>query len=598
MSIEMTDIADDKSDNPLGTSAGRSKKAQALENEGIRPPGLGGILFDIRHVINKKAFFCSDKLIYPIKHPESYDEVTGTRFYDLPHFWQRLFVTLEVTDSCLLAKIVWFLVMVIIIVNIADNIMMTLPQYRRYPVDSCNDPVCVDVSGVCANESICEPTVEPWLVTLDKVCVIIFTIEYGTRLLLCPTVPNRVAGLVHYRWDHEESLLAEYEERDPESDPEQMPFYKAIWIYFWLPKNVIDVISIIPFYVTLIIQHVKPDSDASHSLSFIRILRLLRILRGLAKGGKGNFGVFRMLMEVVKQSWAVLSLILVVMGVFIFIFGSIIFDSEQGSYVYNSDYPGGAYVRTLADGSVEESPFVSTFSGMYWAIITMTTVGYGDLYPLTTEGRLIASLCAFIGVLFMALPIAILGSKVTIEYNLLEEKMKAEENAATRRSIRNSVMRKKGSNNTLGRDQMFEKAVRNAFNAGESESSNNNDRVLTTESIALLERSDSNFTHSASMSTKEQAREEEKKKLEAMTGNILRDISTSEDKSRKREQLQQLHSNLSNMYGEVMVDFTHQMERCKIILNASQSLLEVASTLEGMIEETNDNDNDNDDDDS
>ena len=81
----------------------------------------------------------------------------------------------------------------------------------------------------------------------------------------------------------------------------------------------------------------------------------------------------------------------------IIIFGSIIVDAESGKYTVSAEYPNGAYVRTGVDGMEERTPFVSTIMGMYWAVITMTTVGYGDVVPSSNVGRLLAVACAFVG---------------------------------------------------------------------------------------------------------------------------------------------------------------------------------------------------------
>jgi len=52
--------------------------------------------------------------------------------------------------------------------------------------------------------------------------------------------------------------------------------------------------------------------------------------------------------------------------------------------------------------------------GYWWALITMTTVGYGDFYPQSTGGRIIGVLCAWTGLIFTALPVAIIGSNFSI----------------------------------------------------------------------------------------------------------------------------------------------------------------------------------------
>ena len=59
--------------------------------------------------------------------------------------------------------------------------------------------------------------------------------------------------------------------------------------------------------------------------------------------------------------------------------------------------------------------FTNIGEGFWWAIITFTSVGYGDIYPITTEGRVIASVMAMIGVMTLSLPTAII-SGAFVEY--------------------------------------------------------------------------------------------------------------------------------------------------------------------------------------
>ena len=347
-----------------------------------------------------------------------YEDHKGVmRKYELTSISSRVFVTLETSDSCKLGSYIYQLVMAVIILNIIVNVLMTLPMYRNVHVTSCASPACDNDATLCPGETICEPAVEPYLNEIDDWCVILFSIEYGLRVLTVCSVANRLAGLVPRGFDEEERIFSEMENRAVR-DPRQMSWYRTLYGYCTTARNIIDFVAILPFYITLI------DPGNTSSLSFIRILRLFRVLR--AFNGGANTGVINMIGKTVKSSMEIIIFVLMIMTLFIFIYGSIIFSLESGTYVVNSDYPNGAYVLKNTEGDYFRSSVTDTFTGMYWAVITMTTVGYGDIVPHTDIGKLVSVTCAFVGILFMALPIAILGSKVTLEYAKLEGKSKVE----------------------------------------------------------------------------------------------------------------------------------------------------------------------------
>ena len=105
----------------------------------------------------------------------------------------------------------------------------------------------------------------------------------------------------------------------------------------------------------------------------------------------------------------------------VILFGSIIYFCESGKFVVNEEFPDGAYIRwNLLGTDREESPFTSILVSCYWAMVTFTTVGYGDLVPTSPGGRFVALVLMYSGILVLALPISVIGANFQREYERLE----------------------------------------------------------------------------------------------------------------------------------------------------------------------------------
>ena len=136
--------------------------------------------------------------------------------------------------------------------------------------------------------------------------------------------------------------------------------------YIFSFYGIIDLLSTIPKYLSLFIL-------GSHSLIALRALRLLRVFRILKLtrfiGESANFG------KALKRSRAKIAVFISFVVVLCIILGTVM-------YLIESD---------------QDSGFTSIPRSVYWAIVTLTTVGYGDIAPITALGQLIASLIMILG---------------------------------------------------------------------------------------------------------------------------------------------------------------------------------------------------------
>ncbi|WP_242829616.1 ion transporter [Butyrivibrio sp. MB2005] len=139
--------------------------------------------------------------------------------------------------------------------------------------------------------------------------------------------------------------------------------------YPFTPMAVIDLLSILPF-ITYV--------DRS-----FRVLRMFRIIKPLR-----IFRVFR----VVRYSGSMEILVTVMKN------------SKKALLEVASLAMGYVFVSALVVFSVEPDTFNSFFDAIYWATVSLTTVGYGDLYPVTTVGRTVAMISSVFGIAIVALP--------------------------------------------------------------------------------------------------------------------------------------------------------------------------------------------------
>lgn len=161
--------------------------------------------------------------------------------------------------------------------------------------------------------------------------------------------------------------------------------YKAYIAYILSPMAIIDLISIIPVVAFLVPQ--------SLLMRIIKVLKVLRVLK-LIRYSKTMVSISNVLRRVKRQLLAVLVLTLI----YIFASALIVFQ-------------------------IEPSIFDTFFDALYWSTISITTIGYGDISPVTDLGRFITMLSALVGVAIIALPSGIITAAYMEEIKKKKSKL-------------------------------------------------------------------------------------------------------------------------------------------------------------------------------
>ncbi|XP_028646759.1 potassium voltage-gated channel subfamily V member 1 [Erpetoichthys calabaricus] len=164
--------------------------------------------------------------------------------------------------------------------------------------------------------------------------------------------------------------------------------------------NIIDLIAILPFYITLLVENLHGSSTELENVGrVVQILRLMRSLRML-KLGRHSTGL-KSLGMTIAQCYEEVGLLLLFLSVGISIFSSLEYAVEH---------------------NIPDTTFTSVPCAWWWATTSMTTVGYGDIRPDTTLGKIVAFLCILSGILILALPIAIINDRFSACYFTLKVK--------------------------------------------------------------------------------------------------------------------------------------------------------------------------------
>lgn len=206
----------------------------------------------------------------------------------------------------------------------------------------------------------------------ETISVIVFSVEYLIRIWIINLNPN-FAGAVRGRLK-----------------------------YAFTPMALIDLASIMPFYLPLAL---------SVDLRILRILRLFRVFRLLKMARYvESLNTLQRVLRAKRAELAITFLMIVILLVL----------ASSAMYV--------------AENSAQPDKFPNIPAALWWGVITLTTIGYGDIYPVTAGGKIIGGFIAFMGIGLFALPAGILASGFSEEVHRKQEERAARKLAGQKKT--------------------------------------------------------------------------------------------------------------------------------------------------------------------
>ncbi|XP_067387049.1 potassium voltage-gated channel subfamily A member 5-like [Emydura macquarii macquarii] len=327
-------------------------------------------------------------------------------------FQRQVWLIFEYPESSGSARGIAIVSVLVILISIITFCLETLPEFR----DERELPAPLVPPGAALNGSARDaPPMQPPsglsdpFFIIETTCVIWFTFELLVRFFACPSKPEFSRNIM----------------------------------------NIIDIVAIIPYFITLgtELAHEQEQQQPgaagtastnnggqqqAMSLAILRVIRLVRVFRifKLSRHSKG----LQILGQTLKASMRELGLL-----IFFLFIGVILFSSAV--YFAEADDP--------------DSHFSSIPDAFWWAVVTMTTVGYGDMRPVTVGGKIVGSLCAIAGVLTIALPVPVIVSNFNYFYHREtdneEQAMLKEEPSSAQGSTTGGELKRSRSKNSLNK---------------------------------------------------------------------------------------------------------------------------------------------------
>ncbi|XP_050812200.1 potassium voltage-gated channel subfamily A member 10 [Gopherus flavomarginatus] len=268
-------------------------------------------------------------------------------------FHRQFWLLFEYPESSSAARGVALVSVLVIVISIIIFCVETLPEFR----EEREFKAIKDATNNLTKANLAPSTFTDPFFVIETACIIWFSFELFVRFVVCPS---------------------------------KAAFFRNI-------MNIIDIVSIIPYFVTLItelVQQSEQNGQQNMSLAILRIIRLVRVFRifKLSRHSKG----LQILGQTLKTSMRELGLLIFFLFIGVILFSSAIYFAEV-------DEP--------------QSHFSSIPDGFWWAVVTMTTVGYGDMCPTTLGGKIVGTLCAIAGVLTIALPVPVIVSNFNYFYH-------------------------------------------------------------------------------------------------------------------------------------------------------------------------------------
>nr|XP_041568942.1 potassium voltage-gated channel subfamily C member 1 isoform X1 [Taeniopygia guttata] len=277
----------------------------------------------------------------------------------------RLWALFEDPYSSRMARYVAFASLFFILISITTFCLETHEAFNRV----INKTETVTTGNETGTQVAVEVETEPFLTYVEGLCVVWFTFEFLMRVSFCP------------------------DKRD---------FIKS-------SLNIIDFVAILPFYLEVGLRGLSSKA-AKDVLGFLRVVRFVRILR-IFKLTRHFVGL-RVLGHTLRASTNEFLLLVIFLALGVLIFATMIYYAERIG-ADPDDVTGSRHTY-----------FKNIPIGFWWAVVTMTTLGYGDMYPMTWSGMLVGALCALAGVLTIAMPVPVIVNNFGMYYSLAMAKQK------------------------------------------------------------------------------------------------------------------------------------------------------------------------------